>query len=271
MRKRRRAGPWLLFVCSVASLLIVATISVCLQLRQDKLDTDLVAAIEARQLARAISLLKQGANANAARDSGTRKTPRQMLSALRARLRGKQVKEPEGLSALMLACSWGEAVGDEWKTIPADNALIRQLLEHGASANTTDPSLPMSALDSQVLQGNTLGVTLLVEHGANVNGRASYYHGTMLHEAARTENTQAIMGVLLAHGADINALDERGATPLMWAVSETLPGNVRCLVQRSADTSIEDEHGDSALDIAEARQDSAAERSIVKMLKTKQP
>src|SRR5690348_11662684 len=59
----KRSRTRLLWIVAFFLVVLVgaATILVCLQLRQDRLNDDLIAAIEARQSARAIALLKQGA------------------------------------------------------------------------------------------------------------------------------------------------------------------------------------------------------------------
>jgi ankyrin repeat protein len=282
-------------------LLIVATIAACLKLGQDKLDADLIEAVVARKPAVAISLLRQGANANAIQTPGARRSLRQMLSGLLARFRGQRpVHEHEhDLSVLMLACSWGKDVDNQWKDEPADKALLEQLLARGADPNVDSWVLQESALETQVRAGNAAGVSLLLDHGADPNyirvfsplrvaiiwnhmdiaclliKRGANVRETgsddapVLTEAACMGDGRPVVEILLAKGADINAIDNNGLTALMTAVINALPDNVRFLLDHRANASIKDKKGRSALDYALALSDSAEKRVIVKMLKRK--
>jgi ankyrin repeat protein len=157
----------------------------------------------------------------------------------------------------------------------------------------------MSALDEQVADGNVEGVSLLLDHGANPNGNVRYIPlrvaldwkrydvaiglvkhgadirvggdnaGTILHEAAKEDGSQSLMEMLVANGAQINALDNRGRTPLMSAVEASNPSAVRFLLQRGANPSIKDNNGHTALNIANAMADNAETRIIVRMLRSK--
>jgi len=285
----------------VVLLLGVATITVCLKLRQDKLDTDLIDAIVARKPDVAISLLRQGANANAIQTPGRRNSLRQLLSGLIARFRRQRpVHEHErDLSVLMLACSWGKDVDNQWKDEPADNALLEQLLIRGANPNVDSGVLQESVLDTQVRAGNLVGVGLLLDHGANPNyirvfsplrvaimynhmdiARLLIKHGAnvresgsddapVLTEGACMAGGRPVVETMLAYGADINATDRNGMTALMTSVINALPDNVRFLLVHGANASIKDKKRRTALDYALALSDSAEKRSIVWMLKPK--
>jgi len=58
----------------------------------------------------------------------------------------------------------------------------------------------------------------------------------------------ATFTVLLDHGADINAHDDEGATPLMWAISDV--AKARTLIERGADVNARSAHGRTPLMIA---------------------
>ncbi|MCK5383189.1 MAG: ankyrin repeat domain-containing protein, partial [Gammaproteobacteria bacterium] len=60
-----------------------------------------------------------------------------------------------------------------------------------------------------------------------------------------------IIEALLAAGADINTADQRGVTPLMYAVSEEKINAVQTLLRGNADVSRVDNKGATALDMAE--------------------
>lgn len=67
----------------------------------------------------------------------------------------------------------------------------------------------LSALHVAVIEGNLEACRLLLQHGANINARASD-GATALHMA----QSPAAIRLLLEHGADIQALDRKGNTPL---------------------------------------------------------
>lgn len=58
-------------------------------------------------------------------------------------------------------------------------------------------------------------VIRLLDTGADVNA-SNNYGRTPLHEAAWNDNT-AVAELLIAKGADVNAADGDGKTPLYWA------------------------------------------------------
>jgi ankyrin repeat protein len=61
---------------------------------------------------------------------------------------------------------------------------------------------------------------LLYDHGAEINARTRYDDGTALHWATGREAEETLPW-LLAHGADVNAVDKHGRTPLITTVAQT--------------------------------------------------
>jgi ankyrin repeat protein len=55
------------------------------------------------------------------------------------------------------------------------------------------------------------------------------------------------IGLLLGHGADVNACDEYGATALMMAALVMQANSMKTLLAHHADVSIRNRHGDTAL------------------------
>lgn len=72
---------------------------------------------------------------------------------------------------------------------------------------------------------------------------------TPLHYAAANGSVEALRKILAA-GAEVNAQNDFGATPLMWAVTE--PEKVRLLVAAGADVNIKSKMGRTALYLAAA-------------------
>jgi ankyrin repeat protein len=71
--------------------------------------------------------------------------------------------------------------------------------------------------------------------------------GPLLRTAAMVEGSADIIGLLVAAGADIDAVDEMGCTPLMEAVIYDCPANLRTLLNLGADPNIRNEDGVSPL------------------------
>jgi ankyrin repeat protein len=129
-----------------------------------------------------------------------------------------------------------------------DEAIVRLLIQRGADAKATaDQGLVMA-----VFSRCERGLELLAEKITDTN-----VYTAALGQIAYLGDTKAIR-LMLDHGADVNAADPTGRTPLMYAaVSDLLPvDSVKLLLERGADVNAIDRHkrsGDSgytALDIA---------------------
>jgi cytohesin len=72
---------------------------------------------------------------------------------------------------------------------------------------------------------------------------------TDLHFAAQAGDVEAIVR-LVAAGADVNARDEHGNTPLKYASAEPVPGAIRKLIELGADVNLADDRGFTPLHCA---------------------
>ena len=100
-------------------------------------------------------------------------------------------------------------------------------------------------------------VTLLVELGADVNYAPRY--GTALHNAAAHGNEE-IAAYLIAQGAEVNALDNEGETPLFLAAMHGQIELVRLLLANGADKEVQNNEGKRAVDQARTSADETLTR-----------
>jgi ankyrin repeat protein len=143
-----------------------------------------------------------------------------------------------------------------------------------------------TALYRAVKEGNEEIVNLLVKAGAKGDPRQirlgfemrrAACRGFALREgegyprhpgSAGGKNTPEITEVL-KKGADINAADPEGYTPLMYAANLGLVENVKTLLAHGADATLKTRHGTTALALTEEESSyaPAERREVVKLLK----
>ena len=141
------------------------------------------------------------------------------------------------------------SAGLHWAVIADQLAMAKYLLDEGALVDGTDeygkytPLMETSSLEM---------VQLLIARGANVNARNNFNY-TALHKAvsnfmkpdANEKNCEKILKILFDKGAEINAQDGNGTTPLMYAVQKMAP--LKALVAKGADLNIQNKNGETAL------------------------
>ncbi len=88
-------------------------------------------------------------------------------------------------------------------------------------------------------------VEILIDAGANVNAR-SYFETSAMHHS----NNLDILGLLIAHGAEIDPQDISGETPLYNAVKCRGKEKVRFLIDHGANPKIKDKHGLNSIGLA---------------------
>ncbi len=143
-----------------------------------------------------------------------------------------------------------------------DTALVKFLLEKGGNQLLAGPGGPMALMEAAGF-GNTELVKLLLSKKVDVNSvsppeTTSVKNGPIAIgsltplilsvAAGDTENVRT----LLDAGANINAQDVRGMTPLMLAVATDHPNHdvIKMLLARHPDTRVKSKAGETALDWA---------------------
>jgi ankyrin repeat protein len=131
----------------------------------------------------------------------------------------------------------------QYAAMTGDIEGVRLLLAHGAEASA-------EAVSESVTFGHPDVVQALVEAGANV--RLTESSGINLLHWATITNRASVIPVLVKAGVPLNATDEFGYTPLMYAASvdEGDTGTLKALLVAGADRSIRNDEGRTALEQA---------------------
>ncbi len=136
--------------------------------------------------------------------------------------------------------------------------MARTLLDAGADINggIADAKTPWTALHVAIETDDVEMTRLLLSRGARM-ADSGY---TALHRACRRSfcsrhggirpQWTPIVELLLKYGAELNAVDAHGMTPLHYAIRSHVDDTVRLLVERGADVNLKDGEGRSPLKLA---------------------
>jgi ankyrin repeat protein len=103
-----------------------------------------------------------------------------------------------------------------------DLAVLKELLTSGADANLLDGASQLHALDHVAIHGRPEIAELLIAFGADVNAKDNLYGDTPLHYAIAfcmevCISNLEVARALIEGGADVNATNSDGQTPLTYA------------------------------------------------------
>ena len=140
----------------------------------------------------------------------------------------------------------------------ADLSRLAALLDAGADPNTVHPTVGNSPLYNACFSDRVDVVHLLLARGADPNKRLVYcspVDGRVEEDlvALMFARSEGVAAALLAAGADANAQDKQGRTPLMRAVLAGTVEQVRLLISSGARVSARDHKGSTAADAVQAR------------------
>ncbi len=105
----------------------------------------------------------------------------------------------------------------------------------GSTVNHTCVKNSVAPLHTAAEYGFSGVVRILKKHGAEVNARTSNDHETPLHYAAITGQTDTVV-TLLELGADKEATDIHGMTPLNWALANKHDETAKVLQKADTDS-----------------------------------
>jgi ankyrin repeat protein len=131
-----------------------------------------------------------------------------------------------------------------------DLGRVRDLLARGANPDARDDE-GRTPLFSAVLGGSLALLGLLLEEGADVGARDEH-DWTALHVAAE-EVVPEMASLLCARGADVNARDDEGNTPLARAVFSARGNDavMRILLKHGAKDDVPNKSGETPREKAE--------------------
>lgn len=139
-----------------------------------------------------------------------------------------------------------------------DAAMRRLLLERGATAPSADPATLGRDLLAAARRGDVAAVTMLVDAGADINWRGSRDDAKPALFVAVEHDRVDVLQLLIARGADVNRREKffhTHVTPLMTAALEGSENTARVLIAAGADVHYVDERGTTALSIAEGQRE----------------
>lgn len=131
------------------------------------------------------------------------------------------------------------------------NYVSKLVLNHGA------PSLKNNCGDTNLIFAanycRVKSVSSLLARGADADGRNEEGITPLMkagHHAMDVDCGAEISDLLLNHNADVNAVDKKGYTALMYAVISRSKAKVEMLLEKKADVSVVAKDGNSALSLA---------------------
>ena len=176
------------------------------------------------------------------------------------------------------------------------NAIVAFLLENNANTSLQDSS-GATPLHEAIRYGNLEIARMLLDSGANVNAKdnlgktpilliipkkktydtynmlISYkadlkekdmYGDTVLHTAAMLHVSTNVMRMLTLNGAEVNARNKEGVTPLEIAIQQKDVSTVKMFTLYGANIHTQDTHGESPLSLALAADDDIFEATVTK-------
>jgi hypothetical protein len=115
-----------------------------------------------------------------------------------------------------------------------------------------DPDARLFGEDTGLLYTARFGdcrmALIFVKYRADLNAKSQRFFGrTPLHLAASENNTKGFLEILVPAGADIDAIDDTGNTPLIISIESKNNINARCLIDLGANIHVANNYGGTAI------------------------
>ena len=131
---------------------------------------------------------------------------------------------------------------------------VEQLLHKDPASINSYSHDGWTALHLAVFFGRVNIVHLLLSKGANIDAPSENdQRVTPLHSALANPHNSAVGQLLIGAGANLNLKQSQGYTPLHYAAANGLDQVVRNLLAHAVDTSIKNQQGKTAYDLAVER------------------
>jgi uncharacterized protein len=136
-------------------------------------------------------------------------------------------------------------------TTLGDTARLEQILAATPEAVNSQSADGWTALHLAGFFGQVEAAKLLLAHGASVSAYGNNYMRNLpLHAALSGAQNQALVSLLLEHGANANAAGATGITPLHLAASRGNQALIDLLLAKGADKSSKMDNGQQPADLA---------------------
>jgi hypothetical protein len=143
-----------------------------------------------------------------------------------------------GLNPLMQAAGLGNVPG------------IRRMLQQGEDVNSGDET-GWTALMIAAVAAQPQSASVVLDAGARVNQRDLRGNTALIGAAAvrfgSLRMAAEVVGILLAHGAAVDATNDLGESALMWAARSGNPESIEVLLMAGANPALLDQSGHDAL------------------------
>lgn len=185
--------------------------------------------------------------------------PRAGAKLLAERLKSKEKTIPGIQSKLVqdwlnkINLEQGEELIEAIRAEPTDIATINSILKNPNINVNWKPAADERALFIALEQGKRIPkeiIKLILNAGADINAKNRYGHTPLMFASSFGGAPEEILKMLIEVGSNINAITPSGNTSLMLASQAGQATKVKILLDAGADISIQNKNGKSALQLA---------------------
>ncbi|KAH7833510.1 hypothetical protein Vadar_007040 [Vaccinium darrowii] len=139
----------------------------------------------------------------------------------------------------------------QWAALNNFAAIVQYIIEHGGDVHATD-NTKQTALHWAAVRGSIAAADVLLQNGARVEA-ADVNGYRAVHVAAQYGQTAFLNHIIAKYGADFDAPDNDGRSPIHWAAFKGFADTIRLLLFRDASQERQDKEGCTPLHWAALR------------------